>query len=296
MSLAVLAPAKVNLALHVTGQRADGYHLLDSLVSFAPFGDRLEIAPAEEISLTVAGPEAAGVPADARNLVWKALAATGLGAARMHLIKHLPAASGIGGGSSDATAAIRGALALAGRSGRLTAGRLRAGALDLDLAALGADLPMCFAPHPARATGIGEHLEAVTLPPLPALLVNPRVEVPTPAVFKALTEKNNPPIEPLPAFADARTCIAWLGTQRNDLEAPAIAAAPVIAELLAALKALPGAGLVRMSGSGATCFALFETLAEARAAEARLAAAHPAWWMASGALANQEEAARPQPL
>lgn len=287
----VLAPAKINLTLHVTGQRADGYHLLDSLVTFAPVGDRLRIGPADALSLAVDGPEAAGVPADARNLVLKmaALLPAGRGAA-LQLTKTLPAASGIGGGSSDAAAALRGLAAF----WHLGPGDLPAAG---QLAALGADVPMCLTPEPLRAQGIGADLSPVALPPLPAILVNPRVEVPTPAVFKALTQKENPPMPPaLPHFADAAALIGWLAQQRNDLQAPAQAVQPLITTALAALQALPGARLARMSGSGATCFALFATLPEAEAAHRILSAAHPDWWSACTCLGDQRAAAVPQAI
>ncbi|TKD15538.1 4-(cytidine 5'-diphospho)-2-C-methyl-D-erythritol kinase [Rhodobacter capsulatus] len=281
----VFAPAKVNLALHVTGQRADGYHLLDSLVAFSPVGDGLTLAPAEGLGLglKVSGPEGAAVPAGPENLVLKAAALFGAGAA-VTLEKCLPAASGIGGGSSDAAAALRGMAALTGQP------LPEAGAV----LKLGADVPMCLDPRPARTRGIGEDLTPVALPALPAVLVNPRVEVPTPSVFKALSRKDNPPLPEIPTFGDADACIAWLSAQRNDLQAPAVAQAPVIAEVLAVLAALPGCKLARMSGSGATCFGLFGTEAEAAAAQATLAARHPGWWSAHGSLGDQAQKAAPQ--
>ncbi|PTV96254.1 4-diphosphocytidyl-2-C-methyl-D-erythritol kinase [Rhodobacter aestuarii] len=281
----VFAPAKVNLALHVTGQREDGYHLLDSLVAFAPVGDMLQLSPAESLSLKVTGPESRGVPEGPENLVLKAAALYGPGpGAAIHLDKCLPAASGIGGGSSDAAAALRGMAAL--RDVALASGAA--------VVKLGADVPMCLDPRPARTEGIGEELTPVALPPLPAVLVNPRVEVSTPAVFKALASKTNPAMEPIPAFVEAADCIAWLARQRNDLQPPAVALAPVIAEVLAALSALPGCKLARMSGSGATCFGLFESDAAAEAAQAQLAAAQPGWWSAHGALGDQAAKAAPR--
>lgn len=285
-AIEVFAPAKVNLALHVTGRRADGYHLLDSLVAFAPVGDRLRLDPAPAMALRVTGPESAGVPEGPENLVLRAAALlpAGQGAA-ITLEKHLPPASGIGGGSSDAAAALRG-LALLRGSAVPGAGLER----------LGADVPMCLVPAPARTQGIGEELSPVSLPPLPALLVNPRVEVPTPAVFRALACRENPPLPDPPAFADAPACIDWLAQLRNDLQAPAIATAPVIAEVLDLLAALPGCRLARMSGSGATCFALFATHAEAEVAQAQLRVRRPDWWSACGPLGDQTAAAAPRRL
>lgn len=289
----VFAPAKINLTLHVTGQRADGYHLLDSLVAFAPVGDHLVVAPGKGGSLTVSGPESAGVPTDGSNLVMKAAALLGgAGAsqgAAITLQKILPPASGIGGGSSDAAATLRGLTAL----WSLPPERLAA--LGPQITALGADVPMCLSPAPQRVQGIGEHLSPVILPPLPALLVNPRIEVSTPAVFKALANRTNPAMpETLPEFPDTSACIDWIARQRNDLQPAAIATAPAIGDVLAALGALPGCRLARMSGSGATCFALFDTLEAAEAAKARLAARQPRWWIAAGALGDQAQKAQPQ--
>jgi 4-diphosphocytidyl-2-C-methyl-D-erythritol kinase len=271
MAIEEFAPAKLNLALHVTGQRPDGYHLLDSLVVFADVGDRVTVAPAEALTLAVAGPEGAGLTAGEDNLVLRAARAFGAGrGAAIVLEKTLPVASGIGGGSADAAAALR---ALA----RLWGLPLPDAVAVL---ALGADVPVCLAGRPARMGGIGEALVPVpALPEVAVLLVNPRVEVATPAVFRALARKDNPAMEtPPPAFAGPGDLAAWLSRQRNDLEAPAIAVAPVIADALSAIAAT-GPLMARMSGSGATCFGLFATLAGAGAAARRLAARHPGWWV-----------------
>jgi 4-diphosphocytidyl-2-C-methyl-D-erythritol kinase len=273
MAIEEFAPAKVNLALHVTGRRADGYHLLDSIVVFAGAGDRLSAAPAGALTLAVTGPRAAGLAAGEENLVMRAarLMAGGRGA-RMVLEKHLPVASGIGGGSADAAAALRALARLWG-----------VGLPEPDaVLALGADVPVCLAGRPARMSGIGGAL--APLPPLPPcwlVLANPGVAVPTGAVFGGLARRDNPPLPPLPAagFADAAALAGWLGTARNDLEAPALAAAPEIGAVRDALAALPGVLLARMSGSGATCFGLVADEAAARAGAARLAAAHPGWWV-----------------
>jgi 4-diphosphocytidyl-2-C-methyl-D-erythritol kinase len=277
----VFAPAKVNLCLHVTGRRADGYHLLDSLVAFAPAGDWLVLSAAPAPSLTVDGPEATGVPQDATNLALRAAAMAAPGQPQaIVLTKHLPAAAGIGGGSSDAAAVAR-ALGLA------DAGALRP---------LGADVPMCLTPRPWRTRGTGEVLDPVALPPLPAVLVNPRVPVPTAAVFRALSATENTPLpDSLPPLPDASAAIAWLALQRNDLQPPAVALAPIIAEVLAALSATPGCGMARMSGSGATCFALYRTKFEAEDAARALVRANPAWWIVAGALGDQTAAAAPRP-
>lgn len=272
MTLAVAAPAKINLTLHVTGRRADGYHLLDSLVTFAGAGDRLLLEPAGELSLAVTGPEGAGL-AGADNLVLRAARAFGMGqGARITLDKQLPVASGIGGGSADAAAALRGLA-------RLWDVPLPGPAAVL---ALGADVPVCLHGRTCRMAGVGEAISpAPPLPPVWAVLANPRVPVATPAVFAALARRDNPPMPAeLPSCADAPALACWLATQRNDLEAAALTAAPAIAQVLATLAALPGALLARMSGSGATCFALFATEPEATAAATLLARTHPGWWIA----------------
>lgn len=275
--------AKINLTLHVTGQREDGYHLLDSLVVFAGIGDRLRAVPAQDLSLTIEGPFAADVPGGDDNLVLKAarLVAGGTGAA-FTLTKLLPPTSGIGGGSADAAAAIRAVMRLRLMSGAPMAPMSKAEADAV--VALGADVPVCLASHPARMRGIGAQLD--WLPPLPELhvvLVNPRVEVPTPVVFRALTQKNNAPMpDSLPQWPDAAALAAWLAEQRNDLETPARSHAPVIGDVLAALADQPGALFTRMSGSGATCFALFAKEDAAIAAAEALRADHPDWWAAAG--------------
>lgn len=263
----VFAPAKINLTLHVTGQRADGYHLLDSYVMFADVGDRVFIEAADEMALSVTGPRAAGVPDDARNLCWKAADFYGAKAA-ITLEKHLPAAAGIGGGSSDAAAVLQGLEQVYGR------------AVPFDTLALGADVPVCMVRHAAHMTGVGDYVMPLFVEfPMPCVLVNPGVEVSTPEVFKRLASKNNPPMEPWPEGGGNAAAYAWLDRQRNDLQDPAIEVQPVIAEVLTELKALPGARLVRMSGSGATCFALFDTFEEAEAGALALAAVRRDWWM-----------------
>lgn len=265
----VFAPAKVNLTLHVTGRRKDGYHLLDSLVMFADVGDRVTVMPAKQNLLEVTGPRAAGVPTDRSNLVARAADLFGI---PVHIIlsKHLPSAAGIGGGSSDAAATI---LALSDIIGDA---RLPVGVTDL-----GADLRVCLMRQAARMRGIGDDVTPCPgLPPLFAVLANPGIEVPTPAVFGALGDPSKPPMpKRLPQGMKTRAFIDWLATQRNDLEAPAISLAPVIADVLGALAALPKARLARMSGSGATCFGLFETEKAAQDAALLLAKSHPDWWI-----------------
>lgn len=271
MAIEESAAAKLNLALHVIGQRADGYHLLDSLVVFAGVGDRVSVEPADDLTLRISGPEGARLTAAEDNLVLRAARAFGTGrGAAITLEKVLPVASGIGGGSADAAATLRALSRLWG---------LPLPPADAVLA-LGADVPVCLAARPARMGGIGETLTPVpALPDLAVVLVNPRVEVATPAVFRALPRKDNAPMETLPqAGASTAALAAWLARQRNDLEAPAIAVAPVIAEVLAAITSTTPL-VARMSGSGATCFGLYATDAEAAAAAKTLALRQPEWWV-----------------
>ncbi len=270
--------------MHVTGQRQDGYHLLDSLVVFCGIGDVLHASAANTLSLTLEGPFGRDVPADFDNLVLRAarLFASDRGLA-FTLIKNLPPSSGIGGGSADAAAAIRAVLRL-GDDDFLDGVERLAEQEKTTILSLGADIPVCLASRTARMRGIGQQLDWLSpLPPLHMVLVNPRVAVPTPAVFKALANKDNPPMpDLLPDWPDATSFATWLQDQRNDLELPACTIAPVITDVLAALRAQRGTVIARMSGSGATCFALFETEALAKAAAGRIVTAHPLWWTASG--------------
>lgn len=270
------APAKLNLCLHVTGRRVDGYHLLDSLVVFADVSDRVFAAPARGLSLVVAGPEGAGLLADDDNLVLRAARCMGIGDAALVLDKQLPIASGIGGGSADAAATLRALSRLTGRPLPALSDVLR----------LGADVPVCLASRPARMTGIGDRLSP--LPPLPrmgCLLVNPRLPVPTPQVFAALDRHENPAMPDLPeaALASAANLAGWLAAHsRNDLVLPARSVAPVLADVQAALEAIPGCLLARMSGSGGTHFGLFASPEAAASAAGRFREAHPFWWTAAG--------------
>ena len=268
------APAKINLALHVTGQRADGYHLLDSLVVFAGIGDRLSFSAAEDVSLVITGPFSEGVPTGKDNLILRAASLFGAAkGAAITLDKHLPHAAGIGGGSADAAAALRGLARLWDCPPPDMAPVL----------SLGADVPVCLSPAPQRMAGIGEILSPVpALPPLFAVLANPRVTVPTGPVFRGLASKRNPMMDS-PEWNGFAGFINWLARQRNDLEAPAMALAPEIGQTLTALRE-SGAELARMSGSGATCFGLFKTEAQARSAAMSIRDAQPGWWVQNSAL------------
>ena len=259
-----VAPAKINLTLHVTGQRADGYHLLDSLVVFTEAGDGLTLADGPGLSLDLTGPAAPALAVEPDNLVLRAARAVGATRAAFTLEKRLPVASGMGGGSSDAAAALK-LLAGRGLPPPDTAGLMR----------LGADLPVCMAaPAPSRMTGLGEGVAPVAgVPALWLLLVNPGQGLSTPAVFKALSQRDNPPMPAvLPGWSDAPALAEWLAGMRNDLEAPARVLMPGIGDLLAGLRAQPGCLLARMTGSGATCFGIFATEGAVQDAARALAA------------------------
>ncbi len=275
MAATDFAPAKINLCLHVTGRRADGYHLLDSLVVFAGVGDRVSATLEGPPSLTVEGPMAAGLSGEGDNLVLRAARAIGV-SARIVLEKHLPVSSGIGGGSADAAATLRLLARLSGRPLPDAAAVL----------ALGADVPVCLAGRPVRMTGIGEGL--APLPPLPEawlVLANPGVAVSTPAIFRALARADNAPLpRDLPRLRTPAELAAFLTMQRNDLEPPAVTLEPVIGRVKAALTAQAGCLMARMSGSGATCFGLFADPLSANAAARAIRVAEPGWWVADAPL------------
>ena len=286
MAVTAFAPAKVNLYLHVTGRRDDGNHLLESLVAFVDIGDRLTAEPAASLSLTVDGPEAADLVAIGDdNLVLRAarLLAERAGitaGAALRLDKHLPVAAGIGGGSSDAAAVL---LALK-RLWRLS---LADEALCALGASLGADVPACLYGRAVWVGGIGERLEpAGPLPDAGVLLVNPRKALPTAAVFAARRGQFGDVGRFAPMPGDASGLARALAPRRNDLTEAAIGLVPEIAAVLALLGRLPGSLLARMSGSGATCFALFADRAAAEEARALVAAAEPRWWSAAGGLVS----------
>ncbi|HEX9906532.1 MAG TPA: 4-(cytidine 5'-diphospho)-2-C-methyl-D-erythritol kinase [Propylenella sp.] len=277
---ALLAPAKINLALHVTGRRADGYHLLDTIAVFADVGDRIEIVADDRRGLALSGPFAGDAPADDANLARRAAdafaaACRGEPSVSIRVEKNLPAGAGLGGGSADAAAVLLGLTRL-----------LRRGAPPPDLMAiglaLGADVPMCLAGHALRAQGIGEQIEPLAnWPELPLVLIWPGRALSTAAVFAALPRKANPPLaEPWPA-ATAAEAAAWLGDCRNDLEAPALALAPEIGDVLHALRGSSGCLLARMSGSGSACFGLYGERSAAEAAAAAIRRRRPDWWIAA---------------
>ena len=268
MTVKAFAPAKINLTLHVTGQRDDGYHLLDSLVMFASVGDRITAHAADETSLTVKGPMAAGVPHDASNLALRAADMMRL-TATIRLYKNLPHAAGLGGGSSDAAATFRALSQLSGRP-------IPRNAIDL-----GADIPVCLLAKSARMRGIGDEVSpAPDLPRLHAVLVNPNLPLATASVFKQLKKRDNAPMPPeLPMMKKASSLINWLGDMRNDLQSAAIKAEPGIAQVFTALEVTPGCLLTRMSGSGSTCFGLYANRETAASAAGRLREEYPGWWV-----------------
>jgi 4-diphosphocytidyl-2-C-methyl-D-erythritol kinase len=279
------APAKLNLYLHVTGRRADGYHLLDSLVAFADIGDRITAAPAPRLSLDLSGPFAPALAGEAveKNLVWRA--ATALAArlgrapnAALTLEKNLPVASGIGGGSSDAAAALKALVAL-------WQAPLDDAALGEIGATLGADVPVCIEGRASFFGGIGDEIVAAPpLPPVAVVLVNPGIALPTASVFHARSGAFSAAARFSASPSSAGELAALLAARGNDLTAAACGLVPAIGDVLTKLAAQQGALIARMSGSGATCFALFETAAAAEAAAATLRSDEPRWWVAAGRL------------
>jgi 4-diphosphocytidyl-2-C-methyl-D-erythritol kinase len=284
--------AKVNLTLRVVGRRVDGYHDLESVVAFADCADHLSLADGPELRLTTTGPlaEACGETLD--NLVFKAAQLLGdrvadLRLGEFTLDKVLPVAAGIGGGSADAAAALR----LLARANGLAIDDARL----IEVAQLtGADVPVCLASRACVMTGVGETLLPLSLPKMPCVLVNPRIPVATKDVFRALGLRHG---ELLVGASDVMRAPAWpeagasvedwvemLAASSNDLEAPATRIQPVIGDVISALNATNGAWLARMSGSGATCFAIFENTADARRAAQKIQLDHPQWWVHAGLL------------
>lgn len=285
--ISALAPAKINLFLHVGDKRADGYHNLCSLAAFADIGDTIAAAPAERLSLTNMGPFAVALEGEGDdNLVLRAAVALQdwarakdlkIDGARLTLTKVLPIASGIGGGSSDAATTLK-------LLNELWHTRATSADLAHIGATLGADVPVCLAAHASLMEGIGEKLTPwPNLPPLPAVLVNPRVSVMTGDVFGELRERTG---NAAPSHADLRTpreTATWLARTRNDLQEPAARIAPIILDALTQLSST-NCLLSRMSGSGATCFGLYETAADASAAAKAILANRTHWWVAATTL------------
>ncbi len=282
------APAKVNLSLRVLGRRSDGYHLLDSLVAFADYGDRLSVSSSDSDVLELSGPFAAGLPAGRGNIVLRALdgfrqASGWRGRLRIGLEKNLPHPAGLGGGSADAAALLR---LLRHLFPEAPGGADEWRSLALSL---GADVPVCLEGRSMRMRGIGEILAPVSLPPLPAVLVNPGLSLATREVFAALGPVGESPAEACPVrFATVEECLSWLAERDNDLQEAAIRLHPEMAGVLEMLRRLDGASVVRMSGSGASCFALFRDEAAAAAGADLLARQQPGWWCRAVTLGGDE--------
>ncbi|HLG87615.1 MAG TPA: 4-(cytidine 5'-diphospho)-2-C-methyl-D-erythritol kinase [Alphaproteobacteria bacterium] len=282
-AMRIAAPAKLNLYLHVTGKRADGYHLLDGLVAFVDVHDTLSLQPASTLQFVSDGPFAGGLGDSNSNLVVRAARALSEATGhrtdiRLGLTKRLPVASGIGGGSADAAACLRG---LAGLWG-LDPG----GTIVRDVAAsLGADIPVCVSGLAAFIGDIGTTVDpAPRLPPTWVVLANPGIGLPTPDVYRARKGAFTPPMRFAEAPSSAAELAECLRTRRNDLTQAAIGLVPQIATVLGAIGDSNGCLLSRMSGSGATCFGLYRDPEAAQSAGAALREVHPAWWVASGRL------------
>lgn len=285
--LATRAPAKINLTLHVLGRRADGYHDLESLVVFAGTGDDLRLEPARTLTLEVSGPTAPLAGSHAENLVMKAARllaerVDGLKVGTFHLTKRLPVAAGIGGGSSDAAAALR-------LLGRLNGLPLTHPAVREAARLTGADVPVCLEPGARMMRGAGEDVgPGLSLPRLFAVLVNPRVPVETPAVFKALGlqpgQELSAATHPAPEASSPDALLAVLKQTRNDLEPPARKVQPVIGEVLSLIRNTDGCRLARMSGSGATVFGLYDDCEAAAEAAKQIRRFRPNWWVKATSL------------
>ena len=267
MQINELARAKINLCLHVTGQRADGYHLLDSIVVFADIGDQISIKSSDDFSLTINGPFAHGLSTGPDNLVLQAarLFSENCKGAAITLTKNLPVASGIGGGSADAAATLRAMSRMTGAPWPADAGL-----------SLGADVPVCLQSKSCRMQGIGEQITRIkNFPNFAAVLICPKAGLTTSSIFSAIENKNNASVS---LWLENQDIYTFLHEQRNDLQRPSIATVKEIGKCLDAIKD-QDADLVRMSGSGATCFGLFSRNVAAQNAAQSLLNNHPDWWV-----------------
>jgi 4-diphosphocytidyl-2-C-methyl-D-erythritol kinase len=279
------ARAKVNLTLRVLGRRPDGYHDIESLVVFADCADTLTLAPGAGLGLATGGPGAQDCGEMSDNLVIRAARllaerVPGLTLGQFTLDKHLPVAAGIGGGSADAAAALR----LLARANGLAIDDPRIADVARET---GADIPVCLASRACTMTGVGENLSMLDVPSMPCVMVNPRVGVATRDVFTALGLRKGDVMLSPGWPADGASFVEWIeaiGHGTNDLEKPALKVEPVINEVLSALRATDGVQLARMSGSGATCFAIFKTIGDAGQAAKAISETHPGWWVHAGAL------------
>jgi 4-diphosphocytidyl-2-C-methyl-D-erythritol kinase len=280
----IFAPAKINLFLHITGRRPDGYHLLDSMVVFADIGDEIAIEDATSFSLTVDGPFGKDLDPTHQNSITAAVHLIAKFAQhspqlRVKLTKNLPVASGIGGGSSNAAATLLACQRLWQLPHLPTTEEI--------VTTLGADVPVCLRRRPTHMKGIGDILSDVgNVPAVDVVLINPGTALPTARVFKSYDGAFSPPLADLPAagWGNSDELTHLIQTTRNDLEKPAIALIPTIRDVLENLSAQPGCRVARMSGSGATCFGIFPTPAEAKQAALDIAQAHATWWVKAGRL------------
>ena len=292
MTLTETARAKVNLTLRVLGRRPDGYHDIESLVVFADCADTLTLTPGPELGLATGGPGAQDCGEMADNLVIRAALLLGeripgLTLGHFTLDKHLPVAAGIGGGSADAAAALR----LLARANGIAIDDPRVVSVARDT---GADIPVCLASRACTMTGVGENLSMLDVPSMPCVMVNPRVGVATKDVFTALGLGKGELLAGAGDImlsrgwpADGASFDAWIeaiGAGTNDMEAPALKVEPVIDVVLSTLRATQGVQLARMSGSGATCFAIYETIGDAGQAAKAISQTHPGWWVHAGVL------------
>ena len=270
-ALFATARAKINLALHVLGLRRDGYHELDSIVAFVEFGDAVAVEACRELSVEITGPAAEGVPEGEENIAFRAarILDASLGA-KIKIEKLIPAASGLGGGSADAAAVLK----LLARNWRIPVGAIS------NFARIGADIPVCLAGGPSRLRGLGERVELLEAdwPELPLVLANAGDKIFTPSVFRGAGQFGGELVGEIPKGCTIAELSAWLAMQRNDLESPAMSIAPSIGEVLRQLSIFPDCLLARMSGSGGTCFAIFETAEAAKEAAREIQRENRSWW------------------
>lgn len=281
----LLAPAKINLTLHVTGQRSDGLHLLDSLIVFTKIGDILSFESANKTSLSVTGLEGLSIPAGQNNIILKTANLAGPGYQReISLNKILPVSSGVGGGSADAAATLR------------DMAHLGYNVPPKEIFNLGADVPACLECLPLRVQGVGDTFKII--PDWPKggaiILVNPRITLSTSKVFNALLRKDNKPMETkIPSFKNIKSLADFISKNRNDLQNTSTKLEPEILKVLISIKKTEGCLIARMSGSGATCFGLFETLREANDASSQLKKDFPNWWITPSALTVDQNNLKP---
>lgn len=288
MSLTVNAPAKINLYLHITGKRSNGYHLLDSLCVFTDIADRITLKSADDLSLTITGPFAHTIAHEnpCTNLAWRA--AQGLSEASgrhpgvaITLEKNIPPGAGLGGGSSDAAATVKGLE-------QLWNTRLTDDAREHLLQSLGSDVSACYEAVPLVMRGVGDIiLPAPGLPDLPLVVVYPDKPSSTPAAYKNYTGPFSAEVALPSSFKDVREAAAFIGRQKNDLRAPAIMNVPEIESALDSLSAQDGILLPQMSGSGSACFGIFETAAHAERAATAISSSYPRWWVRHGGLSSR---------